>query len=85
MAVPMRNTRITVILSASQFTVTNDATDPSPNIRCTSCGRLLARTKGRILLMANTQGPGPQEVPLGLPMFEVRCGNCNATYDFIWQ
>lgn len=81
----MRNTHVTVILTASQFAITTDDNDPTLNVRCQHCFEKLGRARGRILLMANTMGPGPYEVPVGVPMFEVKCHACKTLHNFIWQ
>jgi phage FluMu protein Com len=81
----MKTHFVTVYLYAQNFPDTEDQTDPSQNVRCMSCGRLLARARGRILIMANTRGPGVREVPIGVPMFEIKCGGCNLVHNIIWQ
>lgn len=81
----MRTTHVMVVLTASQFPQSFDDTDPTLNVRCQHCFKLLGRARGRILVMANTRGPGPYEVPVGVPMFEVKCGSCNTLHNFIWQ
>lgn len=81
----MRTTFITVILSAQNTEDSPDSTDPLPNIRCLRCGKLLARARGRILVIANTHAPSPSEIPIGVPMVEVKCPSCNTIHGIIWQ
>ncbi len=75
----------TVYLYSNLIPTTEDKTDPTPNVRCMSCGKLLGRAHGRILRMANTHAPAIEELPVGVPAFETKCPNCNAVYHIIWQ
>lgn len=81
----MRTTYVTVILSVQNTQDTEDQTDPLPNLRCLRCGKLLARARGRILVVANTRSPGPSEVPVGVPMIELKCPSCNSVFGIVWQ
>lgn len=81
----MKTTFVTVYLYSQNIQETADETDPTQNLRCMSCGKLLARARGRILTIANTRGPGPYEVPIGVPMIELKCPGCNKVHNVIWQ
>ncbi len=82
----MRVTHTTVYLYANLIPTTADATDPSPNLRCISCGKLLARANGRILTVSNSQAGGAlTEVPPNIPAVEIKCPNCNRVMSVIWQ
>jgi len=76
---------VTLYLYSNLIVQTEDRTDPAPNVRCFSCGRLLARVHGRIFRMANTQAPTVEELPVGVPAFETKCPNCNLVMLVIWQ
>lgn len=81
----MRTTHITVYLYHNNIVNTQDKTDPTPNLRCIHCGKLLARARGRILTISNTMGPGTGDVPLGVPMIELKCPSCNTILNILWQ
>ncbi len=76
---------VTLYLYSNLIAQTEDKTDPTPNLRCIHCGRLLGRAHGRLFRMTNTQAPTIEEVPVGVPAFETRCPNCNLTMLVIWQ
>jgi phage FluMu protein Com len=76
---------MTVYLYANLNPTTEDKYDPTPNLRCIGCGKLLARTNGKILQLANTQAPTIDEVPANVPAFEIKCPGCNKVMHVIWQ
>jgi ribosomal protein S27E len=76
---------ITMYLYSNLIPVTDDATDPTPNIRCPHCGKLLGRAHGRILQMTNSRAPDISGVPVGVPAFETKCVACNTVLLVIWQ
>lgn len=77
----MRTTHITLLLY-HQLVVNQE---PLNNVRCGHCGKLLAKVSGRIMTMANIRAPEPYELPIGIPMFEVKCSGCNTTHSVVWQ
>jgi phage FluMu protein Com len=81
----LRTTFITVYLYHGNITDTTDGRDPSPNVRCTHCGKLLGRAHGRIFRIANTQAPSIDELPVGLAAVELKCTACNTVHHLIWQ
>lgn len=76
---------MTLYLYSNLIPETTDTTDPIPNVRCFSCGKLLGRAHGRIFRATNSRAPGIEDIPVGVPAFEVRCPNCNLTMLVIWQ
>lgn len=76
---------MSVYLYSNLIPTTEDKTDPVPNLRCTSCGRLLGRAHGRIFRLANTMAPVIEEIPVGVPAFELKCPSCNLIMLVIWQ
>jgi phage FluMu protein Com len=63
----------------------HDHSDPSSNLRCIRCGKLLAKANGQILILANTQSSGLDEIPPNLPAFELKCPGCNMVMSVLWQ
>lgn len=76
---------IVMYMTASIIPVTDDATDPTPNVRCIHCGKLLGRAHGRILTISNGRAPAIEEIPVGVPSFETKCGACNTVLHIVWQ
>jgi phage FluMu protein Com len=72
-------------LYSNLYPVTEDKTDPTPNVRCGKCGKLLGRAHGRVLTISNSASPSIEEIPVGMPSFETKCGACNAVHHIIWQ
>ena len=79
-----RTSHVTVYLYANLIPTTKDAQDPTPNLRCISCGKLLGRTNGRILTITNARTQ-LEEIPPNVPAFQIKCGNCNKLMNVLWQ
>lgn len=76
---------MTLFLYSNLIPTTDDATDPTPNVRCIHCGKFLGRAHGRIINMSNSQAPGMNGIPVGMPAFETKCPACNTVLLVIWQ
>jgi phage FluMu protein Com len=80
-----RTSHITMYLYSNLMPVTEDPTDPIPNVRCGKCNKLLGRAHGQLLVLSNSHSPSIEEIPVGVPSFEVKCPNCNCVHHIIWQ
>lgn len=76
---------MTLYLYSNLIPDTQDKTDPIPNLKCIHCGKLLGRAHGRVLRMTNSAAPGIEEIPVGVPAFETKCGQCNTVMLVVWQ
>lgn len=81
----MRVTSVTVYWYSNNVPQTHEEIPVLTSIRCTHCGKVLARAKGRILSIANTKGPDPFELPPGVESIEIKCRYCNTVHNIIWQ